>query len=114
MLTMLTYKKITSTGYLVDRETRNELNGAHEFMLSRVAFDYKASYFHLFYKVCECVDEDTTRHEDNEPIDKDASNTSNDNLVINCKGGHERQWILPVLNMSLQFFIRNKKLKSSI
>ena len=48
----------------------------------------KALYFHLFCKVCECVDEDITRHEDNQPTDEDVSNTSN-GIVVNWKASHE-------------------------
>lgn len=57
-------------------------------MLLGVAFFLKALYFHLFCKVCECVDEDITRHEDNQPTDEDVSNTSN-GIVANWKASHE-------------------------
>ena len=64
----------------------------------------KALYFHLFCKVCECVDEDITRHENNRSpgTDEDVSNTSK-GIVVNWKASRESH-----------FFIRNKKLKKSI
>ena len=59
-------------------------------MLPGVAFDKRLYMyiFHLFCKVCDCVDEDATRHENDEPTDEHVSDTSKE-IVINWKASHE-------------------------